>query len=97
MYAVLTLNVVSIPFSQSLLACTKHGVDSSLLCPEIQMLRNFFSFTFLNIFFFLFFISFSFLFFFFDHSSTLLHCSWYLSTKNNAFVVDLSSNPPRLA
>lgn len=42
MYAVLTLNVVSIPFSQSLLACTKHGVDSSLLCPEIQMLRNFF-------------------------------------------------------
>lgn len=51
MYAVLTLNVVSIPFSQSLLACTKHGVDSSLLCPEIQMLRNFFLLRFLIFFF----------------------------------------------
>jgi hypothetical protein len=73
MYAVLTLNVVSFPFSKSLSACTKHGADSSLLCPEIQMLRHFFSLPLLfNFLFSIFYFSFCFPFhfYFFYHSST---------------------------
>lgn len=75
MYAVLTLNVVSFPFSKSLSACTKHGADSSLLCPEISDATPFLFFPFLII-----------LFFYFSFSFFPFYFAFFIIHRHNCIV-----------